>query len=225
MSEHASAAPHHFDELDPHGAHQGGHHGHVIVGPFTLRTVLALLLFFTIATVGLAQLEVYIQHAMNFTFPWWVNVAVAMSIAVVKTLLVMAYFMQLRYDNPMNSIVMAFTVFGLFLFLFFSGLDLFSRGSVTDWKAQSLVEGGTGWGIKNAGGKPIVDAARERGIQKWGPEKFEEMKAMFSHGHGEHHEETPEHNTASRSRPRYGLHGERSSPEATAPATEGAAKK
>jgi hypothetical protein len=137
-----------------------------------------------------------------------------MSIAVVKSLLVMAIFMQLRYDNPINSIVMAFTFAALACFLVFTGLDLFNRGRVDDWKAPPVVAGGTGMNVKNADGKPIVVAARERFLKRLeerhgkdaAAAKFEEVRAtvVHAHEHGSHDDGLPSGN---RARPRAGLTG------------------
>jgi hypothetical protein len=85
-----------------------------------------------------------------------------MSIAVVKSLLVMAYFMQLRYDNPINTVAMLFCFFALGLFLMFTGLDLFTRGWVYDFKSGPVVAGGTGKGVTGANDQPMVTAAKVR---------------------------------------------------------------
>ncbi len=202
---HAAA----FNELDPHGAGSHGQHdSHVIVGPFQLRSVLIILLIFTALTVGLAQLEVFIAGFFEITLPWWVNVAVAMSIAVVKSVLVMAIFMQLRYDNPINSILMGFCFFALFLFLFFTGLDLFTRGRIYDFKAGQVVAGGTGSGVATANGKPVVTAAHDRWMEAWGPDKFEKIKkARKGHGHGHASDDAHATSSANRSRPVTGATG------------------
>lgn len=198
-----------FNELDPHGAGSHGQHdSHVIVGPFQLRSVLIILLIFTALTVGLAQLEVFIAGFFEITLPWWVNVVVAMSIAVVKSVLVMAIFMQLRYDNPINSILMGFCFFALFLFLFFSGLDLFTRGRIYDFKATQVVAGGTGAGVATANGKPVVVAAHDRWMEIWGPDKFEKIKkSRKGHGHGHGHDDGHAVSSANRSRPLVGSTG------------------
>jgi len=156
-----------FDETDPHGQHHHGQHrSHVIVGPAILRTILVFLLFFTALTVATAQLEVWVEHTFNMTLPWWVNVFVAMSIAVVKTILVMAFFMQLKYDNPLNTVLMLFCFFALGLFLLFTGLDLFSRGIVYDFKAGPVIMGGTGKGVVGANDLPVTTAAKMKFMQK-----------------------------------------------------------
>jgi caa(3)-type oxidase subunit IV len=208
-----------FNELDPHGFEGHGQHAaHVIIGPFTLRLVLAALLFFTVLTVGLAQLEVGIQNYFHIVLPWWVNVVVAMSIATVKALLVMAYFMQLRYDNPINTILMLFTMGALALFLFFTGLDLLSRDVLEPQKAGAIVAGGTGKQVVGTGDKPLVVAARERFMQKLldkhngnvaaAEAEFEMIKADVSpHHHGHGHDGGHALPDANRTFPRFGTSG------------------
>lgn len=138
----AKSAPQGFDELDPH--HSGVHASHVIVGPMQLRAVLAILLVFTALTVGFAQAEQWASAYFNITLPHWVNVVGAMSIATIKALLVMAIFMQLKYDNPVNTLIMGITVAALGIFICFTGMDLFNRSEVYAWKAPQVVSGGTG---------------------------------------------------------------------------------
>ena len=131
-----------------HAGHddQGGHgdHGHVVVSLITLRTILALLMFFTLLTVGLAQAEQFVAHALQVEIPQWINVAIALSIAAVKTTLVVMFFMQLKYDNPMNSAVFIFTLLTVCSFLGFTMLDLGQRGSLERNKGDYIKEGGYG---------------------------------------------------------------------------------
>lgn len=159
---HTAAAAEVFDEIDPHGFDQGHSHGHghVIVGPFTLRSVLVALLFLTALTVAVAQAEVWAEHYFHIVLPWWVNVVGAMSIAVVKALLVMAFFMQLKYDNPINTVLMLFCISALAIFLGFSGMDLFNRALVDPIRGTSPVPGGD-----IAGGKPLVASAADNMVE------------------------------------------------------------
>ncbi len=140
---------------DGHADNYGEHHGHIIVSPGTLLAVFSALLFFTLLTVGLAQAEKLISHTFDFVIPQWVNVMVAMSIASVKTMLVVLYFMQLKYDNPINGMVFIFTLLTVAFFLGFTIIDLGNRGSLYAYKAQYIVPGGTGLGT----GKPITATA------------------------------------------------------------------
>jgi cytochrome c oxidase subunit 4 len=154
------SATHAANPSDAHGHDEG--HSHAVVGPGILRTILVFLLFFTVLTVATAQLEVYLENVMGLVLPWWVNVAGAMLIATVKSILVMAYFMQLKYDNPINTLAMLFCFFALGLFLMFTGLDLFSRGMIYDFKAGPVIAGGTGSGVLGANNQPVVTASKVR---------------------------------------------------------------
>lgn len=219
MAHHAPASTTDFNELDPHGAGSHGQHAsHVIVSPLQLRAVLAILLFFTFLTVGFAWAEQWAVDTFHLSLPWWVNVYGAMSIAVVKALLVMAVFMQLKYDNPMNSILMAFTFAALAVFIALTGIDLFNRDAVIPWKAGPVHPGGTGnlvtfpYGPPAAADTNIVDAAKQRHLKQLelrlgSPQaamlEFDRQRAENSHAA---HDSHPDHaaNSASRTRPRAG---------------------
>lgn len=171
---HASAshaAPH--AQVGPYdGNHAAEHHGHVIVSLVTLRLVLGALLFFTLLTVGASAVEQWVAHALNVELPGWINVAVALSIAVVKTILVVGIFMQLKYDSPTNSMIFVFTILTVAFFLGFTALDLAGRGTLDRGKAVYEYEGGTG--LTGVGAKgtvsdgltnvPITEAARKVAI-------------------------------------------------------------
>ena len=193
--EPSTSSPTAFDEYDPH---HGGHHEHVIVPPFVLRSVLTFLLCFTILTVGIAQTEEWAMGYFHIDFPRWVNVVGAMTIAVVKAVLVMAYFMQLRFDTALNTVVMLFTFAAVGLFLFFTGLDLFTRDKVFDFKATYVVAGGT-----FEGSKPLVKVSRDKWLELWGPDRFAALEG-HAHSHGSHGEAAPQGSSASRSRPKTG---------------------
>lgn len=185
--------PHHPvgipDSTDPHG---DTHHEHVIVRPRTLMAVLLTLLFFTLLTVGLSRAEVWAADYFDVTIPQWVNVAVAMSIATIKGLLVLLFFMQLKYDNKLNAIIFANCIFAVGLFLFFSMIDLGNRGVVYDWKKGEIAVGGLGGVSRGKGDHKetisggVVNFAREKYLAEWGPEKFERIKASVKHEHAHH---------------------------------------
>ncbi|MEZ6232694.1 MAG: cytochrome C oxidase subunit IV family protein [Phycisphaerales bacterium] len=143
-----------FIQDDPH--HEG-HHGHTIVPWQVLVGVLVVLLAFTALTVSAAQAEKWIAASFDVILPNWVNVLVAMSIAVVKGVLVMMYFMQLRYDKPFNTIIMLFCFLAFGLFLGFTALDLRSRDMIEPWKMDQISAGGMGMS-----GTPLVWQARVR---------------------------------------------------------------
>lgn len=140
-------APQTGQELDvyPAGAADThGHHGHVIVAPSTLLGVFLALLFFTGLTVAAAEAETFVATTFNVVLPHWVNVFVALSIAAVKTTLVVMFFMQLKYDNPLNTMVFLFTMAMVLFFLGFTMTDMGARSTVDRYKAQYVVPGGTG---------------------------------------------------------------------------------
>lgn len=140
MTSHAPAHSH-AEAFDAHG-HKD--HGHTIVSVATLRTVLALLLFFTLLTVGATVVEVWIAETFNVLIPQWVNVFVALSIAAVKTTIVVMFFMQLKYDNPLNTMIFVFTLLTVCFFLGFTALDLGNRGTLDRFKSGQITPGGTG---------------------------------------------------------------------------------
>ena len=139
--------------IDTHAHHAGAHgdhddHAHHHVSSmFTLVFVLAVLLLLTIATFSAGFIEVWIAETWNVVIPQWINVAVAMSIATVKGVLVLLYFMHLRHDNPLNSIILLFSLFAFALFLGLTMIDLGSRGMVYDWKKDKIIEGGNAVGL------------------------------------------------------------------------------
>ncbi len=198
-----------FDETNPHGAAAGHHaHKHVIVSAFTNRIVLAVLLTFTVATVGLANAEVAIQQYFGIVLPMWVNVFIAMSIATVKATLVVLYFMQLRYDNPINSVIFAFSLFAFALFLGFTTIDLDNRGKVYSYKSGEIQVGGNRIVGAQTLNKPIVEQRREEfltNVLAGDKAKFEAMKAELFH-HRQNYHPHVEHavSTSGTSRPRGG---------------------
>lgn len=191
MAEHAHH-PAAYDDEDPH--HEIAHHGHVILSPRTLLAVLFTLLFFTIATVAASRLEVWIASAFHIEIPQIVNVLIAMSIAVVKAVLVGMFFMQLKYDNPLHSVLMLFCIFAVGLFLFFSMTDLSTRGAVYAYKSGEIQKGGMGLepvmdkngkqlGGINTDHKAIVVWARERRIKEIDEQAAQgTLKPPLAHG-------------------------------------------
>lgn len=198
-----------FDETNPHGAAAGHHaHKHVIVSAFTNRVVLAILLTFTVLTVGLANAEVAIQQYFGIVLPMWVNVFIAMSIATIKATLVVMYFMQLRYDNPINTVIFAFSLFAFALFLGFTTIDLGNRGKIYEYKSGEIQVGGNRIIGAQTLEKPIVEQRREeflKNVLAGDKAKFEAMKAELFH-HRQNYHPHVEHSvsTPDTSRPRGG---------------------
>lgn len=165
---------------DPHGSNTHEHH---VISWQMLLGVLIALLFCTLLTVGVYNLETWVEKAFGVHIPKWVNVFGAMSIATIKAALVCAYFMQLRYDKALNTFALLFCLLGVGLFLTFSMIDLGSRDAVDEFKAGEKVVGGTGTGLDtparddrfdlrlspyiSTGGQDIVDFRREQAIANY----------------------------------------------------------
>lgn len=133
-----------FDPTDPHGFHADDTHGHHILSMRMLVTILALLLLLTGLTVASAQAEIIIAEELGITIPQWVNVAIAMTIATVKAILVVAFFMQLFYDSKLNTMILLFCLLTFGLFIGFTSIDMGNRDRIYPWKAVEHTPGGTG---------------------------------------------------------------------------------
>ncbi len=168
---------------DPHNQHGDHHHGHVVVGWKLQLGVLAALLFFTGLTIAFFNAEQWAESAFNIHLPNWVNIVGAMSIASIKATLVCMYFMQLRYDKALNTFALLFCLFAVGLFLFFTVLDLSSRGMVNEFKFGEIKDGGTGIALDSpphseafavrlsprvaTGGESISTERRRQYMTKW----------------------------------------------------------
>ena len=87
-------------------------------GPSFKTNVLVLLSLFvlTVITVAVAQIDFGIFNAF-----------IAMLIACIKGSLVVMYFMRLKYDEKIYAVIFGSSVFFLFVFYFFSELDVITR--------------------------------------------------------------------------------------------------
>jgi cytochrome c oxidase subunit 4 len=92
-------------------------HGHGDEPSIYLRT-LTLLLILTAITVGAS----YIQFGAA-------NVAIALFIASIKAILVALFFMHLKYDKPINSVIAVAGFLFLGIFLMFDLLDFDARNN------------------------------------------------------------------------------------------------
>lgn len=174
MTSHTESHAEHFD------AHGHKDHGHVIVSVATLRLVLTALLFFTLLTVGAAKAELWIAETFHVVIPQAINVLVALSIATVKTILVVTFFMQLKYDNPLNTMIFVFTILTVAFFLGFTTLDLGNRGTLDRTKSVYIKPGGTG--IKESEAMALTQFARLK-AQREG--SYDDHHAHHGHGHGQ----------------------------------------
>ena len=102
-------------------------HSHVHGGPKLYAAVLAALLVLTGITVSAS----YVNFGSSS-----VNVVVALTIASIKASLVALYFMHLRYDKPINSVIFVAGLFFLGLLLMLTLIDTGSRNEVPYWNAK-----------------------------------------------------------------------------------------
>jgi cytochrome c oxidase subunit 4 len=101
------------------GHHREEHPGHHIVPKKILFTVFGALVFLTVFTVITAQLDL-----------GGFNVPLALAIAFTKAGLVLAFFMALKYDNRVNTLVFSLGAVFVVVFLTFTLFDTALRGSL-----------------------------------------------------------------------------------------------
>jgi cytochrome c oxidase subunit 4 len=89
--------------------------------------VAALLLIATGLTVTIAQVDFG---------PW--NLVVAMLIAGIKATLVAMFFMHLKYDNKLYSIVFVGAILFLAIFIVFTMFDTMRRGDLNEITARPI---------------------------------------------------------------------------------------
>jgi cytochrome c oxidase subunit 4 len=100
---------------------------HVHGGPKLYGAVLAALLVLTCITVAASYVDFGAAS---------VNVVVALTIASIKGSLVALYFMHLRYDKPLNSVIFVSGLFFLALMLMLTLIDAGSRDNIPYWNAK-----------------------------------------------------------------------------------------
>ncbi len=118
----AHSSQHH----DPSGA---AHHGHYIIPIKVLGTVFGVLVFLTVITVITSRIDL---GAMN--------VPLALAIAITKALLVVAFFMALKYDNAVNTLVFSVGAVFVLVFLAFTLADTAFRGSLGIMDAETVAD-------------------------------------------------------------------------------------
>ncbi len=116
----AHSSQHH----DPSGA---AHHGHYIIPIKVLGTVFGVLVFLTVFTVITSRIDLGV-----------LNVPLALAIAITKALLVVAFFMALKYDNAVNTLVFAVGAIFVVVFLAFTLADTAFRGSLGITEAGTI---------------------------------------------------------------------------------------
>ena len=97
------------------------HTEHHITPLATYLKIAGALFLLTFLTVGFHALREY-------THPF--SPLIAFSIAAVKAYLVMAWFMHLKYDTPLNRIIFGTGFLFLAILVFFCVLDIYTRLSI-----------------------------------------------------------------------------------------------
>lgn len=94
----------------------GSNGEHHLMSFKTHMAVIGALFVLTVVTVWVAQFDFGAA-----------NVAIALAVATVKAVLVMAYFMHLKWDSMMNRVLLGSSFFFLALLTLFLYLDIFTR--------------------------------------------------------------------------------------------------
>ncbi len=100
--------------VDPRSATGDVHHGLAhVVSPLILIGVFTVLMALTLITVGVTTID----------FGYNANLIIALSIALVKAMLVVGYFMHLRYDSPFYTVIVGIALLFIVLFMAFTIID------------------------------------------------------------------------------------------------------
>jgi cytochrome c oxidase subunit IV len=108
MSEHTHAQ----EVLDTEPTHHAEH----VVGPKVYGIIFGALMFFTATTVGASYLELG-------TF----NAVVALGIAVIKAVLVILFFMHVKYSSRLTKLTVAAGFFTFIVLITMTMTDYISR--------------------------------------------------------------------------------------------------
>jgi len=141
QSLHDTIDPHEYLASDEMPGHEHEHHVHVT--PFwTMFWVFVILLFLTALTVWSSRVQEFYIGNTTIELGGTAHIVMALVIAIVKGALVGAYFMHLKYDKPVMSIVVGSTLFGVVLFIGLTLGDLSGRGVVGKDEAGEIHKGG-----------------------------------------------------------------------------------
>lgn len=116
---------------EQHGSHH--HHEHHIIPKKTLLTIFGALVFLTALTVVTAtQLDLGVF-----------DVPLALAIAGVKATLVVMFFMALKYDRPVNTLVFSSSIVFVTIFLAFTLFDTAWRGDLGNVAEETILDEAT----------------------------------------------------------------------------------
>lgn len=110
--------------------HNDGAHSHHIIPVSVLAKVFGALIVLTVLTVITAE---YVDLGP-------LNVPLALAIAGVKATLVVTFFMALRYDNRVNTMVFSVGSIFVVVFLVFTLLDTSYRGDLGNVDTQTIAD-------------------------------------------------------------------------------------
>lgn len=103
------------EHSETHESHdEGHHHGAHVASPVVLLGTFGTLICLTILTV--------VAAGINFGSPA-INLVVAMIIAAIKASLVCMFFMHLRYDRLLHSVIFIAALLFFLLFISFAVMD------------------------------------------------------------------------------------------------------
>ena len=108
----------------------GGTIAHHVLPLRVYFTVFAALLVFTVLTVGVSVLAL--------PEPW--AIIVAMTVAVIKALLVAMFFMHLKYDDRFYWVIAGVSVLFLALFFSLTLVDLSTRGLIIEEQENGYMQ-------------------------------------------------------------------------------------
>lgn len=104
-------------------------HSHHITPTRTLVAVFAGLVILTILTVVTSRMETGPLH-----------VPIAITIALFKAVLVVLFFMALKYDNRVNMLILSVGTLFVIVFLAFTLLDTMYRGDLPNTQSGTIME-------------------------------------------------------------------------------------
>lgn len=108
-------------------------HGHHHIIPFqTLTKVFGGLVALTILTVITSRLDF---GPLNF-----LHVPIAIGIAVVKTMMVVLYFMALKYDNRVNGLTFGIGTIFVIVFIVITLFDTAFRGDLGNVDTETIMD-------------------------------------------------------------------------------------
>ncbi|MDE2996590.1 MAG: cytochrome C oxidase subunit IV family protein [Bacteroidota bacterium] len=104
-------------------------HGHHIVPVKMLVAVIGVLVFLTVLTVALAQIELGV-----------LEVPVALAIALTKAGFVVMIFMALKWDNKVNATILAVGALCVLIFISFILIDTEFRGDLSNTTEGTIMD-------------------------------------------------------------------------------------